>query len=58
MLQSTVDCLGRDEYVAHDLDNSISRNAILDRDGGEAVDLDLNEAAITAYVDAERLVLQ
>lgn len=58
LLQTAVDCLRWDENTAHYLNDPIGSNAVFDCDGGEAVDLDLNEASISAYIDAERLIFQ
>ena len=57
VLHAAVDGLGRDEHIAHNMDDAIRCNSILDRHTGEAVDLDLNEAAVASDIDAERLVL-
>ena len=56
--QDATHLLGRDEDVGNDVDDTIGRDAILHRDAGEAVDLDVDVAAVAGNVDAERAVLE
>lgn len=57
-LQSSIDCLRWNEDVADNLDNTIGSDAIFNCDGREGIDLDVNVAAVTRYVDAKRLVFK
>lgn len=52
MLKTAVDSLGWDENVAHDLDNAVGGNTIFNGDAGEAINLDVDVAAIAGDIDA------
>lgn len=58
VLDAAVNGLRWNEHIAHDVDDAIRRNAILDRDGREAVNLDVDVTAIAGDVHAERFVFK
>lgn len=58
LLRGTAWRLRWDQHGTDNVDNAVPRNAILDRDVGEAVDLDRDEAAPARDVDGQALVLE
>ena len=50
--------LGRNQDVADDLDNSVRGNTILHTDAREGVDLDVDQATVSSYVNRQRVVLE
>lgn len=56
VLHCAVNSLRWDEHIAHDVDDAIGRNAVLDRDGGKGVYLNVDITTIAGNVDAKRLV--
>ena len=51
LLKATVDGFRWDQHVAHDVNNAIRCNAILNGDSRETVDLDADEASVATYVN-------
>ena len=58
VLHAAVDGLWWDEHIAHDVDDAIRRNPILDRDSREAVNFDVDVTAVAGDVHAERFVFK
>ena len=56
ILHSTVDGLGRDEDIVHNVDDTVCCDAIFNRDSGEGINFDADESTVSADVNAERLV--
>lgn len=54
----TVNRLGWYDDVANDLDDTVGRNAVLDRHRRESVDFDIDVAAVAEDINSQRLVLQ
>ena len=54
----SIDVLGRNQYIADNLNDTISSNAIFDRHGTETVDLDGYETPITSNINAQCLVFK
>jgi hypothetical protein len=50
--------LGRDQHIANDLDHSVCGNTILHADAREGVDLDIDQTAVSSYVNRQRVVLE
>lgn len=55
---SATELLGRDQHVADNLDHSVCGNTILHADAGEGVDLDIDQTAVSSYVNRQRVVLE
>lgn len=58
MLQSSIYCFRWDKNIIDDLDYSIGSDAIFNGHRSKGVDLDADEASITAYINAERFALK
>lgn len=50
--------LGRNQDVADNLDNSVRGNTILHTDAREGVDLDVDQATVSSYINRQRMVLK
>jgi len=55
---SATELLGRNQDVADDLDHAVCGNAVLHANAREGVDLDVNQTAVSSYVNRQRVVLE
>ena len=56
--QDAANLLRWNENVGHNVDNPVGRDAVLDRDTSEAVDLNVDQAAVTSNVNTKGAILQ
>jgi hypothetical protein len=50
--------LRREQYIAHNLNDAITRHAIVNRNARKAIDPDLHKRAIPCHIDGKRLALE